>query len=158
MYAAALQHWVKRVKNPSEMAVAIDEETELGLQCDDLRDVDCLAQAGLYFKRKMKGELKTETLADWWNGNRKSYPNTSLHLPNEPRTVLLPQGNETGSNLSQWAFVVQLSKVGFNKAQDQALVYIGNHRGLLNGEGLLYLVERKQNKWRVTRVVMLWIS
>jgi hypothetical protein len=50
------------------------------------------------------------------------------------------------------------SRVGFNNALDQAVVYVGNVDGPLMGAGYYYLMERQKGQWLVKDQVMAWIS
>ena len=54
--------------------------------------------------------------------------------------------------------IVTLSKVGFNKEMNQALVIMGVQRGRVFGIGELYLLQKENNAWRIQKAAMLWIS
>jgi len=51
-----------------------------------------------------------------------------------------------------------LSRVGFNKTLDQALIYVANVGGPLMGAGYYYLLEKKDGEWHIIEQVMVWIS
>ena len=50
------------------------------------------------------------------------------------------------------------SRVGFNQALDQAVVYVGNVAGPLMGAGYQYLLEKQDGQWVIKEQVMVWIS
>lgn len=50
------------------------------------------------------------------------------------------------------------SRVGFNSALDQAVVYVGEVMGPLMGSGYFYLMEKQNGKWGIKEKVMTWIS
>jgi hypothetical protein len=54
--------------------------------------------------------------------------------------------------------VMTLSRVGFNKAMDQALVYAGNQSHWLAGAGYFYLLSKKDGVWVIQADTMVWIS
>jgi hypothetical protein len=53
---------------------------------------------------------------------------------------------------------IAFSRVGFNPAMDQALVYIAHGCGGLCGTGHYVLLEKSADKWRVLKRSMVWIS
>lgn len=53
---------------------------------------------------------------------------------------------------------MRLSSVGFNPQLDLALMYVGNMRGPLAGEGFYLLLKKVDGKWRVEGQTMVWIS
>jgi len=50
------------------------------------------------------------------------------------------------------------SRVGFNNALDQAVVYVGNVAGPLMGAGYYYLLEKQNGEWNIKEEIMVWIS
>ncbi len=50
------------------------------------------------------------------------------------------------------------SRVGFNNALDQALIYVGRVAGPLAGTGYYYLMEKKDGEWKIKEEIMVWIS
>ncbi len=50
------------------------------------------------------------------------------------------------------------SRVGFNNALDQAVVYVGSVAGPLMGSGFYNLMEKKNGEWILKEQVMVWIS
>ena len=53
---------------------------------------------------------------------------------------------------------IRLSRVGFNKARNQALVSTGWMSGELSGEGRYFLLSRNGSKWHVQGSVTTWVS
>jgi hypothetical protein len=54
--------------------------------------------------------------------------------------------------------MMTVSQVAFDPEGQQALVYIGNSRGSLAGEGLILLLERTPAGWRVLANQTTWVS
>ena len=54
--------------------------------------------------------------------------------------------------------LLSLSRVGFNKTQDRALVVLGSQYGWLGGDGFYYLLVKKRNGWKVKKKLRAWIS
>jgi hypothetical protein len=54
--------------------------------------------------------------------------------------------------------LVALSRVGFNAAMNQALVYVEHSYADLGADGNCYLVQNVDGDWSVTQEIMLWIS
>ena len=52
----------------------------------------------------------------------------------------------------------QLSRVGFNKTLDQAIVYVGSVPGPMMGSGNYYLMEKVGGQWVIKEQVLAWIS
>ena len=50
------------------------------------------------------------------------------------------------------------SRVGFNNAHDQALIYVGRVYGPLAGEASYYLLEKKDAKWMIVNQIIRVIS
>ena len=53
---------------------------------------------------------------------------------------------------------MQFSQVGFNKALEQAIVYIGSVPGPMMGSGNYYLMEKKGGQWIIKEQVLAWVS
>lgn len=53
---------------------------------------------------------------------------------------------------------IMLSRVGFNKSLDQAVIYVGNMLAPLSGAGYYYLMEKDNGEWKMMQQVMVWIS
>ena len=54
--------------------------------------------------------------------------------------------------------ITSLSRVGFNTALDQALVYVGTMSHYLAGAGYFVLLKKVNGSWIVDQQVMTWIS
>lgn len=50
------------------------------------------------------------------------------------------------------------SRVGFNRALDQAVIYVGNVAGPLMGSGDIFLMEKVNGEWVIKEQFMIWIS
>ena len=50
------------------------------------------------------------------------------------------------------------SRVGFNQALDQAVIYVGSMGGHLMGSGFYYLMEKENGEWILKEQYMVWIS
>jgi hypothetical protein len=54
--------------------------------------------------------------------------------------------------------ITSVSRVGFNAAMDQALVYIGTESHWLAGAGYYVLMKKVDGVWGIDQQVMTWIS
>jgi hypothetical protein len=85
--------------------------------------------------------------------------------------VLLSQAEKNqifGQNQSGWEIfynrypnapgITTLSRVGFNAALDQALVYLGTQSDWLAGAGYYILLKKANGVWTIDQKVMTWIS
>jgi hypothetical protein len=85
--------------------------------------------------------------------------------------VLLSQAEKNqifGQNQSGWEIfynrfpntpgITTLSRVGFNAALDQALVYLGTQSDWLAGAGDYLLLKKANGVWTIDQKVMTWIS
>jgi hypothetical protein len=54
--------------------------------------------------------------------------------------------------------LLSLSRVGFNKNRDKALVVLGSQYGYLGGDGFYYLLVKKRDGWKIKKKVRAWIS
>jgi hypothetical protein len=48
--------------------------------------------------------------------------------------------------------------VGFDSKKDQAFVYVANQKDFLGGSGVLYVLSKRQNTWKVVGGVIVWLS
>jgi hypothetical protein len=102
--------------------------------------------------------------------NDKSYPlSPDMELGVKYSILTQAQRNEMFSpNQNGWdAFyqnypdapgITELSRVGFNTAFDQALVYEGTQSNYLAGAGYFVLLVKVNGAWSVSQKVMSWIS
>ncbi len=54
--------------------------------------------------------------------------------------------------------LLSLSRVGFNKNRDKALVVLGSQYGWLGGDGFYYLLTKKRDGWKIKKKLRAWIS
>lgn len=54
--------------------------------------------------------------------------------------------------------LIVLSRVGFNPAMNQAMIYIEHSCGGLCGTGHYVLLEKTSDNWRVVQQIMVWVS
>ena len=54
--------------------------------------------------------------------------------------------------------IVELSRVGFNKQENQAVFYISYLKGDLNAVGLYILLYKESSKWQIKKIVQAWVS
>jgi len=76
------------------------------------------------------------------------------------------ESDELFSKVSEWkdfaakypnaAGFTIVSAIGFDASHRQALVYVGNSCGMLCGTGYVVLLEKKKDKWIVTKTAKIW--
>jgi hypothetical protein len=106
---------------------------------------------------------------DYKNKNAKVYKLENKFLI--PHTVILISSkelneifqNETGWNAFYEKYpnspgTIQISRVGFNSNQTQAILYFGYQRGFLSGEGFRIFLTKDEGKWKVEEEVLMWVS
>jgi hypothetical protein len=49
--------------------------------------------------------------------------------------------------------LLSLSRVGFNKKHDKALVVLGSQYGWTGGDGFYYLLVKKRDGWKIKKKV-----
>lgn len=54
--------------------------------------------------------------------------------------------------------MIDLTRVGFNKDKDQAIVAVGHYYASLGAEGLLIYLVKKNNSWRIVQTINTWTS
>jgi hypothetical protein len=54
--------------------------------------------------------------------------------------------------------LLSLSRVGFNRNRNKALVVLGSQYGWTGGDGFYYLLVKKRDGWKVKKKVRAWIS
>ncbi len=54
--------------------------------------------------------------------------------------------------------LLTLSRVGFNKKEDKALVVLGSQEGWTGGDRFFYLMVKKDNSWKIKKKLRAWIS
>jgi hypothetical protein len=53
---------------------------------------------------------------------------------------------------------VTISKPGFNIDRDRAFVIAATNRGMLNGEGYLFVFKRSKGKWVFRKFIRIWMQ
>jgi len=107
--------------------------------------------------------------ADFQKRNEQQYPlDNQFNLSSKPILLsLVDFGKIVGPDLKPELFrqafpnaqgYVTLSRVGFNATRTQAVVYVQEWKGPLNGTGYLYLMTKTGNHWTVKTEVMDFIS
>jgi hypothetical protein len=111
-----------------------------------------------------------ETLADFRACNGAAYPlpsNMNLGSPyvlltDAERTAILSPATGGWATFHERypnAFgYLELSRVGFNAALDQAIVYVGFSFANLGGEGICYLMQKSGSTWLVADETSIWVS
>jgi hypothetical protein len=131
--------------------------------------VDNTAQTLDYVLQNMHG-VETKTVDSFRMRNDTAYPIRPDMTLGGPYTLLSQAGRNQifGQNQSGWEIfynrypqapgITTLSRVGFNSAFDQALVYIGTQSNWLAGAGYYILLEKGGGVWSIDQQVMTWIS
>ena len=114
-------------------------------------------------------EASDETINDYLKNNKQdSQLPASMDVGVEYQLLSADEFAEISSQ-SDWGNVLKekypgsngymfFSRVGFNNAHDQALIYVGRVYGPLNGEASYYLLEKKDAKWMIVNQVLRVIS
>lgn len=116
--------------------------------------------------RYLIGEFKPldrDTLEDFKNANQVSQV---LNMPltvNKPyEYIVLPKDDndwmELANTYPNAISITTLSKIGFNKKFDQALVYMAYRCGVECGSANIYFLTRKGDAWTVEGSVFVWTS
>ncbi len=121
-----------------------------------------------YVKSGMK-DISNETISNFLNRNKQS-GQLSTDMQLGVNYVLISQDElHKITSQSNWGDVLNeaypgshgyliFSRVGFNNTLDQALIYVGQMRGPLNGNGDYYLMEKQNGQWVIKDQIMVWIS
>jgi hypothetical protein len=54
--------------------------------------------------------------------------------------------------------ILTVSRVGFNKRSDQAIMYLDFVKGELNAVGRYILLDKVNSKWRIRKILEVWVS
>jgi hypothetical protein len=110
------------------------------------------------------------TMVSFRSRNDAAYPISPDMNIGGQYTLLSQAGRQQifGQNQSGWEIfyerypqapgITTLSRVGFNNALDQALVYIGTQSNWLAGSGYYILLKKLNGAWSIDQRVMTWIS
>jgi hypothetical protein len=133
-------------------------------------------RAGLAPSGAKRPEVEQETSTDFDVKNKESYVLTSRFTLDEPYTLVTEaelkkifliddQGKvdkECWHNFYKQypgaSGIFAFSRVGLNSKKDQAFVYVVNQADFLAGSGVLYVLSKRQNTWKVDNGVILWLS
>ena len=134
-----------------------------------LTGVDNTAQTLDYILQNMH-DVDLETVTSFRNRNSEAYPILGDMELGFPYTLLSQAGRKQtfGLNQSGWEVfynrypqapgITTLSRVGFNPAFNQALVYIGTQSNWLAGAGCYLLLKKADGAWSIDQQVLTWIS
>lgn len=155
VYSSVILH---RHYPPSVNKIVIHQLTYNQSGCDNY---DC-------FQNFKNYPLKNDSTLfdDFKNKNAKAYKlETKFSIP---QTVILISKEELNENSTGWdAFhekypnssgVIQISRVGFNSNQTQAILYFDYQYAMLWGEGYLIFLTKDEGKWIVKEQISLWVS
>ena len=138
------------------------EETASGLSVDDIQQTREYVKSGL-------PDLSGETLNSFVERNQEpTLISTDMNLLVEYRLLSHEDLAEISSQ-PNWNEILNerypgsngyliLSRVGFNKSLDQAVIYVGQVAGPLMGSGSYYMLEKQSGKWIIKDESMAWIS
>ncbi len=116
-----------------------------------------ILDTGQYFHEHMPS-LLDETLEHYQKINR-----TTIQLKNIPDLTvtcyLIPQSDQNNwkTRYPDANALIHLSRVGYDSAKKQALVYLSVYFAPLAGSGNMILLE-KDPDWHIVTTVMVWIS
>lgn len=107
--------------------------------------------------------LDKEAVEDFHTANEERYPFDLTLSVNKPyEYITLPSDANELMELNQKypnaISITALSKIGFNKKFDQALVYMAYYCGTECGNANIYLLVRKGDVWKVESAVQVWVS
>jgi len=124
-----------------------------------------------YLAKKLS--LSSEILDSFVEGNSSESElknnfglRSKIHLINDARMRLLSNATDDSAEEVWKAFreeyktfgVITLSRVGFDRTQNQALIELGEQTGWLGGQGTYYLLKKERGRWIVRKKLRSWIS
>lgn len=138
------------------------EDTSTGLPSDDPQQMVDFIQSNFT-------GVSTETIASFQERNQQStqlapdmnlgVDYTLLNADELKQITSQPNWGETlNEKYPNSGGYTIFSRVGFNNALDQAVVYVGSVAGPMMGSGYYYLMEKQNGEWVVKEKVMAWIS
>jgi hypothetical protein len=131
--------------------------------------VDNTSQTIDYVLKNMH-DVASETVTSFRARNDSSHPIPKDMNLGSPYTLLTQavRNQIFSQNQSGWDIfynrypqapgITTLSRVGFNAALDQALVYIGTQSNWLAGAGYYVLLKKGEAGWSIDQQVMTWVS
>ena len=158
VYAALINE--KYVHGEVELIVIVDR-TATGLGDDLDKTLEYVAESIPDVQKGTLGDFKTQ--------NDQSYPlPDDFDLDVTHRLISQQEMTEVFSEGDGWdefytkypnsQGTMTLSRVGFNRKRDQALVYVGNQSHWLGGAGYYVLLAKENQVWAIQSEVMVWIS
>jgi hypothetical protein len=103
-----------------------------------------------------------ETRADFASKSTKScYIGGFRKRDIDREAVASPGGSDAKrrtSELGYWSGTINLSRIGFSAAKDEALVYAESSCGSLCGSGDLFLLRKRGDRWEMIAQSTLWLS
>jgi hypothetical protein len=135
----------------------------------DPTGVDNTSQTLDYVLQNMH-DVDSETAESFRARNDTAYPIRPDMELGSPYTLITQAERSRifGQNQSGWEIfynrhpqapgITTLSRVGFNKAYNQALVYIGTQSNWLAGAGHFILLKKGPEGWSIDQQVMTWVS
>jgi heat shock protein HslJ len=156
VYSAVIQERFGAAK-----LIVIRDQTSGGLGDDWQRTVDALP-------RNLPG-CQSETLASFKKNNQQSTALKQELKLSQPYEFISDEAlEEVFASSDGWDRFYELylgaqgemtlSRVGFNAAFDQALLYVGNQWHWVAGEGYYILCTKTDGHWRVSADAMMWVS
>jgi len=104
------------------------------------------------FKKKYE-KLDKQTFVDFLEKTQERVQFEDIHIPNIEFIVFksdsVPKNNELIARYPNWIFsVLEFSNIGFNKENNQALIYYSFNSGASVGGGFYMVYEKKRRKWK----------
>ena len=138
------------------------EETASGIGTDDIQQTKEYVKSGL-------PDLSRDTLNSFVERNQESTPLSPDMQLGVEYELLSHEDLAEISSQPNWNQVLNerypgsngyliLSRVGFNKSLDQAVIYVGQVAGPLMGSGSYYMLEKQNGEWILKDESMSWIS
>lgn len=106
----------------------VDDFKNKNAKAYELKNKFSISQSVIIISEKELNELNSKG----WDAFYKKYPNSSG--------------------------IIQISRVGLDNNQTQAIVYYGEQSESVEGAGYLIFLTKDKRKWIVKEQVMLWIS
>ena len=120
-----------------------------------------------YVQRELKGV--TQAIVDDFTARNRQVLTLEQRFDSSAKIVLIKQAdiqaifkkggwNEFYRQYPNSQGTLVLSRVGFNPAVDQALIYAGNESNYLAGAGFYYLLAKENGEWKIIQQLMVWVS
>jgi len=107
------------------------------------------------------GDYKNKNARTYKLANKFSIPQTVILISEEELNEIFQNKkgwDEFNEKYSNSSGIIQISRVGFNSNQTQAILYYSYQRGLVWGEGYLIFLTKYEGKWMVKEENLLWVS